>query len=256
MPTKTHTRNARRTGTGHTARPVPEPANEPAAVTAVRTGAEDKLWAALHANPDSTASELSKTAAIGKSTAAKILARWAVEGSVRRTPGITEGGRRAADRWSITTTGDPAKANIEVATGPPPALEPTDTDTDTAVPATVEESTACARDPEPAVDHAPADITPDTADNDDEGAKAAAARAPRLAPGGLRGLVEDFLRDHDGEEFSPNRIGKELARSSGAVHNALEKLVATGYAVQTNTAPKRYALAPTQDTPATDAPAT
>jgi len=250
MSTKTPTRNAGRTGTAGAVRSVPEPATEPAPVTAVRTGAQDKLWAALHANPDSTASELSDTAAIGKSTAAKILARWAGEGGVRRTSGVAEGGRRAADRWSITKTGDPAE--VEITSEPPPASE----STDTAVPVTVDQSTDCAADPGPAVDHAPADVTPDAADDDGAGARAAGAKAPRLAPGGLRGLVEDFLRDHSSEEFSPNRIGKELDRSSGAVHNALEKLVATGYAVQTNAAPKRYALAPTQDTPATDAPAT
>jgi predicted transcriptional regulator len=215
---------------------------------------EDKLWAALHANPDSTASELSDTAAIGKSTAAKILARWAGEGNVRRTCGISEGGRRAADRWSITKTGDSAEVDVEVAPEPPPASE----SADTAVPVTVDQSTDCAAGAGPAVDHAPADVTADTVDEDgvSGGARAAGEKAPRLAPGGLRGLVEDFLRDHSSEEFSPSRIGKELDRSSGAVHNALEKLVATGYAVQTNAAPKRYALAPTQDAPATDAPAT
>ena len=43
-------------------------------------------------------------------------------------------------------------------------------------------------------------------------------------------MVEDYPRDNSGE-FSPNAIGKVLNRSSGAVHNALEKLVESGYAV-------------------------
>ena len=64
----------------------------------------------------------------------------------------------------------------------------------------------------------------------------------RLAPGALRGMVEDHLRDNSGE-FSPNTIGKALKRSSGAVHNALEKLVASGTVVRTNDKPKKYSLA-------------
>jgi predicted transcriptional regulator len=67
-------------------------------------------------------------------------------------------------------------------------------------------------------------------------------KSERLAPGALRGMVEDYLRDNSGE-FSPNAIGKELNRSSGAVHNALEKLVTSGYAVRTSDKPKKYSLA-------------
>ncbi len=66
----------------------------------------------------------------------------------------------------------------------------------------------------------------------------------RLAPGALRGMVEDYLRNNSGE-FSPNAIGKALDRSSGAVHNALEKLVTSGYAARTSDKPKKYSLADT-----------
>jgi biotin operon repressor len=69
-------------------------------------------------------------------------------------------------------------------------------------------------------------------------------KSQRLAPGALRGMVEDYLRDNSGE-FSPNAIGKALDRSSGAVHNALEKLVESGYAVRTSDKPKKYSLAAT-----------
>ncbi|WP_157367709.1 HTH domain-containing protein [Alloactinosynnema sp. L-07] len=68
-----------------------------------------------------------------------------------------------------------------------------------------------------------------------------------MAPGALRGMVEDYLRDNSGE-FSPNAIGKALNRSSGAVHNALEKLVESGYAVRTSDKPKKYSLAATTAT--------
>jgi hypothetical protein len=35
--------------------------------------------------------------------------------------------------------------------------------------------------------------------------------AARLAPGALRGMVEDYLRDHPGEEFGPTAIAKALS---------------------------------------------
>uniref|UniRef100_UPI002458663E hypothetical protein n=1 Tax=Nocardia cyriacigeorgica TaxID=135487 RepID=UPI002458663E len=67
----------------------------------------------------------------------------------------------------------------------------------------------------------------------------------KLAPGALRGLVEDHLRDHPGQEFTPHQIGKALGgRSSGAVHNALVRLADSGVAEMTTTRPKKFALAP------------
>lgn len=74
----------------------------------------------------------------------------------------------------------------------------------------------------------------------DDGAGSGAT--PRLAPGALRGMVEDYLHAHPGEEFSPVAIGKALDRSAGAVNNALEKLVDGGYATKTKQAPKRFAI--------------
>ncbi|WP_223273456.1 hypothetical protein, partial [Nocardia cerradoensis] len=68
----------------------------------------------------------------------------------------------------------------------------------------------------------------------------------RLAPGALRGEVEDHLRDSPDTEFTPHEIGKVLGRSSGAVHNALVKLTTLGTARQTCTRPKKFALAPGQ----------
>src|SRR5436309_2779364 len=72
-----------------------------------RTDTEDKLWQALCTNPNSTAADLSADAGIGRSTAAKILARWANDGSITRSPRIVDDGRRAADLWSITNLDAP-----------------------------------------------------------------------------------------------------------------------------------------------------
>src|SRR5438067_9590171 len=107
MSSKTRTRKTRTTTTSTTgsARPLRSVPDQPSAMK-VRTETEDKLWAALHAHPNSTAADLSAAAKIGKSTAQKILARWAGDGSVTRTPGIADGGRRAADLWAITGVDD------------------------------------------------------------------------------------------------------------------------------------------------------
>lgn len=168
-----------------------------------RTEAEDKLWQALLDNPGSTAGTLSTTAGIGKSTAPKILARWQKDGLATRTTEVAEDGSRPGDRWSITDDGQPADD------------EPT----------ALESAGAAASD----------SASPDAGSGHLE-------KAERLAPGALRGQVEDYLRDHGGM-FSPNAIGKALNRSSGAVHNALEKLVTSGYAVRTSDKPKKYSLA-------------
>jgi hypothetical protein len=132
MSSKTRTRKTSSTGTTRpatTLRSVPDP--ETAATT--RTDTEDKLWEVLHANPNGTAADLSVAAKIGKSTAQKILAKWAADGSVTRTAGIVEGGRRAADLWTITDIdADPAEDIDPTSTAqaaPDSPATPDDTDT-------------------------------------------------------------------------------------------------------------------------------
>ncbi|MFI6098201.1 MarR family transcriptional regulator [Lentzea sp. NPDC051213] len=226
-----------------------------------RTETEDKLWEALHANPHSAAAVLSTAAGIGKSTAAKILARWVVDGSVTRTPGIAEGGRRAADLWSITDPDVPEADVPKVHTSEADTAHSADIDEPQGVAATASPGTPTGDTDESAVEVATveeplAEVKPDTvepSDDDNEASDGGQPKKRRLPPGGLRGLVEDFLREHSGEEFSPNKIGKELDRSSGAVNNALEKLVVDGYAVMTNDKPKRFSLAPIEKEPESDA---
>lgn len=92
----------------------------------------------------------------------------------------------------------------------------------------------------------------DAATDDDHktiraGASVTSEKAARLPSGALRGMVEDFLSDHPGEEFGPVTIAKALGgKSSGAVSNALDKLVDEGVAVKTNDKPRRFALAPAE----------
>ena len=216
MSSKTRTRKTRTTATAATAtralRPVPD---QPTTATA-RTEAEDKLWAALHANPNRTTADLSTAAKIGKSTAQKILVKWAGDGSVTRTAGVAEGGRRAADLWAIAEV------------------------TDAALDDTASEQ-----------------IDPDPADNGDAtNCASGGGKTDRLAPGALRGMVEDWLRDHPETQFGATAIAKDLGgKSSGAVSNALEKLVADGVAVKTQDKPRRFALAPAQKAAASATPA-
>ncbi len=276
MSSKTRTRKTRATNATGSSRPLRSVPNQDTAAK-VRTDTEDKLWEALHANPNSATADLASVAKIGKSTAAKILAKWAKDGGVTRTPGIAEGGRRAADLWAITDTevatdvdtdptdripaGDADSAHSPQADATAP--EATDTkpancgpteSTDTAADHAPDAADSEATDPthaEPRVaettelaDDGAATNEGTTADNggDDGGNE---KKAGRLAPGALRGMVEDHLRDHPGDEFGPTAIAKALGgKSSGAVSNALDKLVADGTAVKTNESPRRFALAP------------
>lgn len=280
MSSTTRTRPTRTTaGTSESAvrlRAVPDQT----VTTKVRSDAEDKLRRALHANPNSTATDLSQSAEIGKSTAQRFLAKWASDGIVTRTAGIAEGGRRAADLWAITdvdtaqadpapvdtapvqdtadgadaalgTSDAPDIADATVSVGDPAELmdseqpeavtdgsqEPVDTDAIEVVQA----APVAAGDSEPAADSV------EEVDGDQPtvgGADATGVKAVRLASGSLRGMVEDFLREHPGEEFGPVKIAKALGgRSSGAVSNALDKLVDNGMAAKTGDKPRRFTLA-------------
>lgn len=274
------------TGSARTLRSVPDQT----VAAKVRTDTEDKLWEALHAAPNSTAADLSAAAKIGKSTAQKILVKWEADGSVTRTAGIAEGGRRAADLWAITdvdttqvdpTPADPTPEDAPAAEGTdakdvaqaepvtpdaPDAddsavtedgdlLEQTDTAADGAQdPADSDEADPVDAAPAPTEVSDPADgadgATTDGDATPEDGAEATGEKKARLAPGGLRGMVEDYLRDHPGEQFGPTAIANALGgKSSGAVSNALDKLVEVGVAAKTQDKPRRFALAPPSGRP-------
>jgi len=62
-----------------------------------------------------------------------------------------------------------------------------------------------------------------------------------LAKGELETMVREFLRAHPGHEFNAGTIAREIGRSSGAVGNALAKLVISGAALLVKDAPMTYA---------------
>ena len=178
--------------------------------------------AALAANPGATASALAFDAGMSVSTARTILARMADDGTAIRT--TDPDASRATYLWTLADTAPPART----ATAKPAARtartpgRPKKTGT-TAPPAAPAKGTA--------------------------GAGGGAGTVDKLPPGGLRGLVEDHLRDNPGESFSPTALKHALDTahaprqfSSGAISNALEKLTAEDVATRTSDAPKKWAL--------------
>ena len=202
--------------------------------SAGRTAAEDKLWAALHAHPAATTGDLATHAGIGRSTAAKTLAVWATEGSVTRTSKSGSDGRRAVDTWRITATSEDqftsatTQPNCEITEIAPDVVADSTAGVGTGE-ITGSDSRTTEQHPAPSSASTSADAT-----------VPGAAWQTRLGKGALRGLVEDYLTEHPGQQFSPSAIGKALSRSPGAVSNALDKLVADGYAVQAQDKPKRF----------------
>lgn len=66
-------------------------------------------------------------------------------------------------------------------------------------------------------------------------------RAGRLAAGELATMVANMLAAHPGIEYTPTMLSHLLGgRSSGAIHNVLEKMIKVGAAVRTCDKPKRY----------------
>ncbi|MCR6488304.1 hypothetical protein M8542_36285 [Amycolatopsis sp. OK19-0408] len=254
----------------------------------------DKVRAVLATKPGSTTAELAIAAGVGRSTAAKILARWDRDGAAVRT---AADGPRKPDTWTLIpsdtvitasepqdTLPDPAAhadSNGKTAPADVAASEQTepisDDGEDPASDETVIDDRASGTDakadaaagggPTLATDddstqenharppEAPVSDNKPGAAVDSPGSSVVTAEAPstgkdRLAKGALRGLVEEYLSERPGESFGPAQIGKALARSGGAVNNALEKLVADGYAIKTCEAPKRFTINPDKtDTP-------
>lgn len=73
--------------------------------------------------------------------------------------------------------------------------------------------------------------------------------ADKLPPGGLRGMVEDALRDNPGRSFTTTELKRVMDAehqrniSSGAISNALDKLTEQGVARRISDSPRTWALA-------------
>lgn len=195
---------------------------------------DETILEALAAQPEATSTDLAETLGIGQSTAGKRLAALEAAGSVRRTPGGREAGRRVPDRWtSVAAVEPPAEETDghetgpddvagEVTTGPAPGTGPDGGDL------------------------APATPVPTKAGAIDAGASepvAAKGVSDRLGRGQLGTLVRDYLAARPGEAFGPSAIGKALDRSQGAVSNSLATMAARGEVVLVGDKPRRYRIA-------------
>lgn len=245
------------------------------------SGAAAEVWAALTANPDSTASAIAKAAKVSNTTAGKALAALEKDGLATRTRGSGAGRSRIPDTWTAVLPTDsdtptipeadtsPAGDEQETATANPPTAEAMDDDNaDTS--ATPDATTPATDDLPitptggPAADEPPDDTEPtpppdedadgetgdsdeaNTAEQDNPSSTADAAPAHttgngRLGKGELRAMVADHLATHLDSDFTPTRLSRILGRSSGAIANALDALVRAGEAVQTRDKPIAYA---------------
>lgn len=212
--------------------------SSPTPDTARSMSASDKLWAELRARPGTTSDQLAHFAGIGRSTAAKILARWVADASITRTTPTQANGRPGTATFTVAPATEAEAADTDPGPSPDSSLA---NDSDAAEAAVRVGDLAPGTETPSAAD---ATTTAIVVDDDSDAAETDApvpAKNGRLAPGGIRGMVEDYLREHQGQEFGPAKIGTELGRSSGAVANALVKLAVDGYAIQTSEKPKRYA---------------
>ena len=244
------------------------PAESGAADAAPMTPTMKALLDLLSADRGTTAAELAGRAGIGRSTAAKSLAALERVGSARREPGARTGKRPEPDRWFAPSTAahipalgseaatagrgesrdEQAGQTVGVNDAPERApdvggeVEPDTADpAGRAEPADSPQTTALAADGAASATGtgAPADgdtpsITGPQAD------QAESATSPRLAKGGLRALVVDYLTAHPDEEMTAPAIGKSLGRSSGAVANALDTLVKNDQAELTCEKPRKF----------------
>jgi predicted transcriptional regulator len=206
---------------------MPETQNTPLNDTKPEN-AETKVRRALSANPGTTAAALALAAGVGRSTATKILSRLASDGIVTRTAGKDQS---VPPTWTLEDSALDGTAEV-AATGedaPATADQENLAPTGDAAEREADPSPVTALDASTASDPAiPGDPTTGTSTTE------------RLPKGALYAMVRELLQAHPGEQFGPAKIGTALVRSSGAVNNALEKLVTNGLATKTCEAPKRF----------------
>jgi hypothetical protein len=193
------------------------------------TAATRALSAALAAHPGSTVAELAAAAKIGHSTAFKALIALEKGGLASRHLGGIDGPRLRPDRWQMgpltappAEDGEPVAVTVEGGEAVGSARKVTRGKKPKRAPAASQPVTTIT-------------VRPDPSD-----APAAVGGKTRLPGGRLREMVLDHLRSHPSEELTPFVIGRELGRSSGAVANACDRLLADRAIVETSQKPRRF----------------
>jgi DNA-binding MarR family transcriptional regulator len=175
----------------------------------------------LTAAPGATAAELAFALGMGRSTVTKALTALERAGLMVRTAGGWDGKLRRPDIWACAPTTNDDKE-----------------DSGEAGEAATADAVTAASAPEATTAQEPA--------GSGEAAKAAeptqaeSERPVRLGKGQLRQQVADYLAAHPDRDLGPHQIGKVLGRSSGAVANALDRLMRQGKAQRTFDYPSRY----------------
>lgn len=195
------------------------------------TAATRAVWAALAAHVTATAAELASTAGVGRSTANKTLAILEEAGRATRTAGAREGTQRLPDQWRAVIRVEPVE--------PAPtglAIGTTDVGSHTEAPVS-DHYEGAHRDEATEPNEAMAADLP-TGDAGEPPATGSAKA--RLGTGQLRDMVLVHLREHSDQDFTPSALSKVLARSSGAIANACEKLATEGAIAETSERPRKY----------------
>ena len=201
------------------------------------TPGQRTVLATLVEHPQTTVVALAETACVGKSSAAAALVLLERHGlATRAVLPLEDGKPRPADIWSATREAGP----VLIALDAPEARDPErggfphgqpDGDSSSGNPLDGlrgEPANTATSEPAPAEAIESADP---------------ALMAARLGKGALREAVREYLLDHPEATFTPTALSKALVKSSGAISNALDVLVATSEAVMVCEKPRTFRAA-------------
>lgn len=201
------------------------------------TAGQRTVLATLVEYPQTTVVAVAEAAHVGRSSAAAALRLLEQHGLAARTVLPLEDGKpRQADIWSATHEAGPVLIALDTSeTGGTDVETPHRGQPDSEVSSHKvvdglhgEPAAATTMDPVPAEAIQSADRAPLTA---------------RLGKGALRDAVHQHLLDHPDATFTPTGLSKALVKSSGAVSNALDVLVARSEAVMVCEKPRTFRAA-------------
>ncbi|MEV0598480.1 helix-turn-helix domain-containing protein [Streptomyces sp. NPDC050315] len=237
---------------------VPDPDPQPLAGL---TGAPAAIYTELFSLTEkATVAELALAAGLGRSTTGKALATLEDHGLAVREPGGHRATGRVPDRWSLaqpdTPAGPEADGVIDSLAGDttpddsPALVEQPNTSAECSVP-NEDTSEATTSENPPGDQHGPDEAggsastpAPEVADLT---APARSSHKRRLEPGALRQMVLAHLEAHPGVAFTATRISRVIEKSSGAIANALQKLVHQQLVEQVTDRPRTFRLVTTDD---------
>jgi len=201
------------------------------------TAGQRAVLATLVEYPQTTVIALAEAACVGKSSAAAALRLLEQHGLAARTVHPPEDGKpRPADFWSATREAGTALIALDA-----PETRDPDVERPHLGQPDGDGSSSNAVD---ALRNEPASAT--TSESAPIGAVGSADPGPmaaRLGKGALREAVLQYLQDHPDATFTPTALSKALVKSSGAISNALDVLVAKSEAVMVCEKPRTFRAA-------------